>query len=106
MVASKIEWHPVAIKELKEILDFYIWRNKSKSYSKKLLLNINKQFNSILIFPYAAKNTDFERVQYLTIDNNFIFYTVLEDIIYILMVSDARKNPKTILTKHSKRIKD
>jgi hypothetical protein len=106
MVASKIEWHPIAIKELKEILNFYIWRNKSKSYSKKLLLKINNQLSIILIFPYAAKNTDFQGIQYLTIDNNFIFYTVLEDIIYILMVSDARKNPKTILTKLTKRIKD
>ncbi|MFN8283720.1 MAG: type II toxin-antitoxin system RelE/ParE family toxin [Chitinophagales bacterium] len=103
MAANKIIWHPVAKIELKEILDFYIWRNKSKSYSEKLLHKINTQINSFLIFPYAAKNTDFEDIQYFTIDNNFIFYKVVENIIYILMVSDARRNPKTILSKLSKR---
>jgi plasmid stabilization system protein ParE len=106
MAEIKIIWHPIAIEELKEILDFYIWRNQSTSYSEKLLVKINKSLTSLQQFPLAAKNTDEPAIRYLLVDNNYIFYSFLEESkIYVLMLTDARKNPKTIKTKLQKRAK-
>lgn len=94
MVKRKIEWLAEAQLDLKDILDFYIERNGSSLYSKKL----NSRFaNSIQLLeknPFIGVKTDFDNVRILIKDDYQIIYEIFDSSILILIVWDCRRNPE------------
>ena len=94
MVKRKIEWLAEAKLDLKDILDFYIERNGSSLYSKKL----NSRFaNSIQLLeknPFIGVKTDFDNVRILIKDDYQIIYEIFDSSILILIVWDCRRNPE------------
>ncbi len=61
-MAKKIIWTAKAKNDLFDILNYWINRNKSKTFSKKLNNLINEQLNLILTFPHIGRKTDVENV--------------------------------------------
>ena len=96
MVKRKIEWLAEAKLDLKDILDFYIERNGSAGYSKKL----NSKFtNSIQLLeknPFIGIKTDFDNVRSLIKDDYQIIYEIFDMSILILIIWDCRRNPDDI----------
>lgn len=94
MVKRKIEWLAEAKLDLRDILDFYIERNGSSLYSKKL----NSRFaNSIQLLeknPFIGVKTDFDNVRILIKDDYQIIYEIFDSSILILIVWDCRRNPE------------
>lgn len=97
MAQFKIEWSQKAKLDLKNILDFYISRNKSYTYSKKLNSEIHQKINYLLENPLLGINSDFESVKILIIGNYQIVYEIMEHLIVIVMVWDSRRNPDDFL---------
>jgi plasmid stabilization system protein ParE len=63
MVKYKVEWSIEARLDLIDILEFYIKRNYSALYSKKLNSKINKSIKLIAKNPFIGLNSQFESVR-------------------------------------------
>ncbi len=103
MAKYKISWSVEAETDLTEILEFYIQRNKTASYSKKLYSKIKKDISAISKNPNLGIGTEFDTVRALITGNYQIIYEITEDNIVISMLWDCRRNPED--KKIRKRIK-
>lgn len=93
MVKRKIEWLAEANLDLKDILNFYIERNGSANYSKKLNKKFNKSIQLIAKNPFIGTQTDFSKVRTLITDDYQIIYEIFDRVILIIKIWDCRRNP-------------
>jgi plasmid stabilization system protein ParE len=103
MAKYKINWSVEAEIDLTQILEFYIQRNKTAKYSKKLYSKIKKDISSISKNPKLGIETEFDTVRALVTGNYQIIYEIIDDNIVISMLWDCRRNPED--KKIGKRIK-
>ena len=94
MVKFKIEWSIEARLDLLDILEFYVTRNKSAAYSKKLYSKIQKSTKLIAKQPYIGTQTAIETVRALVTGDYQIIYEILDCKIYISMIWDCRRDPE------------
>ena len=99
MAKRKIVWSDRAKKRLFGILEFYIERNKSKSYSVKLYKLLNKEVKLLLKYPDLGLKTSEESVRGQIIDTYIIYYEVTEDKIVIHTIWDCRQDPDSKIIK-------
>ncbi len=93
MAKFKIEWSIEARLDLLDILEFYISRNKSSAYSKKLYSKIHRSTRLIAKQPYIGIQTEIETVRALITGDFQIIYEILDNKIYISMIWDCRRDP-------------
>jgi plasmid stabilization system protein ParE len=93
MVKRKIEWLIEAKLDLKDILDFYIERNGSAIYSKKLNAKFNNSLQLISKNPFIDTQTDLSKVRILVTDDYQIIYEVFDQTLLIIKIWDCRRNP-------------
>jgi len=77
-----------------DILDYYIERNKSAAYSKKLHSRINNSVKLISKNPMIGLQTGIETVKALITGDYQIIYEILDKPILIVMIWDCRKDPE------------
>lgn len=104
MAKYKISWSVEAEIDLTEILEFYIQRNKTVSYSKKLYSKIKQDISTISKNPKLGIRTDYDTVRVLITGDYQIIYEIMETNIVISMLWDCRRNPED--KKIGKRIKN
>jgi plasmid stabilization system protein ParE len=95
-MAKKIIWSDTAISDRIEIYQFWIWHNKSDSYSKKLERLFNESSKIISEFSEIGTKTDFQGVRVKVVRNYKIFYSNHGDRIEILRVWDAKRDPASL----------
>ena len=93
---NKVVWSPEAKSDIKEIKDFYDKRNKSKTYSRKLLKIFRDAADFIEKFPESSYKTNRENVRGFAIKDYILFYEILTSEILILTVWDCRRNPEQL----------
>jgi plasmid stabilization system protein ParE len=96
MVKRKIIWSPRAKKDLHEILVFYFKRNGTKTYSKKLYLNLHKSVRLLGKYSDIGSQTDIPQVRNLIAGDYSIFYEIDKDLIKIIAIWDNRQNPENL----------
>jgi plasmid stabilization system protein ParE len=89
----KIIWSTRARSRLYAILEFYIDRNKSKSYSIKLYRLISKEVRLLQKYSDLGLKTTDNSIRGLIIENYIIYYEITEDKIIIHSVWDCRQDP-------------
>ena len=99
MAKRKIIWSNRARIKRYEILKFYLERNKSNTYSRKLNKRINKEIRLLLKFPDLGIKTDIESVRGLIVDNYIIFYEVTDKSIIVHYLWDSRQAPDNLRIK-------
>jgi toxin YoeB len=92
-MVRKIVWTGIADKIFTHILEFYVERNGSKTYSRKLNKEVKEIINLLLKHPFLGTKTDFENIRVLIKDDYKIFYQINPKEIVILLVWDCRQNP-------------
>jgi plasmid stabilization system protein ParE len=97
MAQYKIIWSIKASAQLHAILEYYVERNKSTTYSAKLYSKINQQVNLLIKHPSLGIKTELEFVRGLIIDNYIVYYKIQQDQIVIHTVWDSRRNPQTLI---------
>jgi|ERR1035437_10241287 toxin YoeB len=95
-MAERVIWTANAKYDLKEILAYWVLRNKSKIYSKKLNTLFNKAIEEIVLYPNAGKLTGIKGVRAKIIGDYIIFFEEKNNKIYILRVWDSRQNPERL----------
>ena len=98
-MAKQIVWTHTAQIERKEILEYWIKRNKTKTFSIKL----NKLFISALKDvsknPFIGRKTDVQNVRAKIVRDYLLFYEVTTEFIYVLSVWDTRRDSSSRLLK-------
>jgi toxin YoeB len=94
-----VVWTHKAIEERKAILDYWVHRNQSKSYSIKLNNLFIERIKHIALQPYSGRKTEDENVRVRIVKDYLIFYEIEEPKIIILTIWDNRRNPENLKIK-------
>lgn len=93
MAKREIIWSKVSEEDLKEILDYYIARNKSISYSVKLLSLFSDTVKRLSEVPEIGLRCENSEVRIFILKAYMIIYEYDDNSIQILNVWDSRQNP-------------
>ena len=88
---SEILWTEQALQQLEEILDYFILRNGSDNYSRKLKLSIEEKLVRLIKNPLSGIPTSNEKYRIIVIENYLVYYT--SNPITVMLIWDARRNP-------------
>jgi toxin YoeB len=92
-VAKKqVIWSIRAQQDRISILEYWIVRNKSKTYSSKLFMLFKQAVDLISDHPRIGKPTKYGNVRFKIVRDYLLFYEEMEDSIEILLVWDGRQN--------------
>jgi len=94
MAKYKVEWSSEARSDLIDILEFYIVRNKSSVYSKKLRLKINRSIDQITENPLIGIKSQIESVRALITGDYQIIYEISDNVILVIMIWDCHRDPE------------
>jgi plasmid stabilization system protein ParE len=98
MAERKVIWSKRAEQELRNVLEFYINRNKSTTYSSRLLNEVEKFTLLLPRFPYLGRTTSNGKTRIVVKGKFLIFYEVYTNVIAIMSFWDNRQNPKKRFT--------
>ncbi|MCH8534579.1 MAG: type II toxin-antitoxin system RelE/ParE family toxin, partial [Flavobacteriaceae bacterium] len=79
------------------ILDYWLNRNKSNTYPKKLLKLVSERTKQIAEEPFIFKSTDFKDTRVASLGHFSIYYKYNDNQIIITAFWDNRQNPKKLL---------
>jgi toxin YoeB len=92
-MVKQIIWSRLAQKDRFQILDYWINRNKSVSYSKKLNHIFEDTALVISKHPKFGKKTDVPDVRIKIVKDYFFTYRETEESIEVLTIWDSRQDP-------------
>lgn len=93
----KIVWAAKAKNNLEHTLKYWLNRNKSNSYPKKIVNDVIAKEDLLLANPFLGEETNYKGIRRVLILRNFsLFYAIEENSKEIRMITfrDNRKNPK------------
>ena len=96
MAQKQIIWAPRAQQDRLKILEYWLQRNKSIDYSRKLYDLINSATELLSVYPEIGKPTDIENVRVKIVRDYLIIYENKKDRIEILTIWDGRRDPKKL----------
>jgi toxin YoeB len=102
MVKRKIVWTRKAIQERKDILAYWIERNKSRIYSIRLNKLITETVLLAALYPDTGRKTTIENVRVKTVRDYLLFYETNRTTLVVLTIWDSRRNEKTLNIKIKK----
>lgn len=97
MAKRDIIWTKTADLQYVGILEYWVNRNKSNTYSKKLVTLVSKITKQIADDPFIYKSTDFKDIRVSSLGNFSIHYKVEIDRIIISAFWDNRQDPRELL---------
>ncbi len=97
MAQRTVRWTRTADIQYVGILEYWLKRNKSTTYSKKLIKIVAKRTKQLAGTPFIYKKADFKDTRVASIGNFSIFYKVTNDEILITAFWDNRQDPKKLL---------
>lgn len=97
MAKRIIIWTRTADIQFVGILEYWVKRNKSNAYSKKLLKMVSERTKQIAENQLTYKATDFKDVRVASLGNFSIFYKVFDEMVIITAFWDNRQDPKKLL---------
>ena len=97
MAKRNVIWTRTADIQFVGILEYWIKRNKSNGYSKKLVKLVSERTKQIANEPLIYKATDFKDVRVASMGNFSIYYKVSDKEIIVMAFWDNRQNPKKLL---------
>lgn len=97
MVKRNVIWTRTADLQFVGILEYWVKRNKSNTYSKKLIKLVSQRTNQIANKPFIYKSTDFKDTRVASLGNFSIYYKVTNEQIIISAFWDNRQDPRKLL---------
>ena len=97
MAKRNVIWTRTADIQFVGILEYWVKRNKSNTYSKKLLNLVSERTKQIAEKPLTYKITDFKDTRVASLGNFSIYYKFNDSEIIITAFWDNRQNSKKLL---------
>ncbi len=95
-MAKRIIWTSRADAIFTKILEFYIHRNQSKTYSRKLNEEIHQILNIVAEYPLLGIKTNVKGIRVVIKKQYKIFYEAKPDEIIVHLVWDSRQDPSKL----------
>ena len=95
-MAKRVVWTKTARKARREILEYWIVRNRSRTYSQKLSVLFKEKIQLLTTYSYAGKPSDFDEVRGTLVTHFTIFYKITSNQIIIVGIWDNRRNPNDL----------
>lgn len=92
-MAYKVVWSAHAQAERKAILKYWMDRNGSSTYSRKLDLRFRSALRIIARHPLVGRPTTFKDVRVKVVGDHLIFYVIEGSTILVASVWDNRQDP-------------
>ncbi len=97
MAERNVIWTRTADIQFVGILGFWVKKNKSNIYSKKLVKLVSKRTKQIAENPLLYKKTDFKNIRVASLGNFSINFKITDKEIIITSFWDNRQDPKKLL---------
>jgi len=97
MAKRNVIWTRTADLQFVGILEYWVKRNKSNTYSKKLIKLVSERTKQIAEKPLIYKTTDFKDTRVASLGNFSIYYKITDKNIIITALWDNRQDPKKLL---------
>ncbi len=97
MAQRNVIWTRTADLQFVGVLEYWVKRNKSNSYSKKLVRLVSERTRQIANNPFLYKSTDFKDFRVASIGNFSICYKITDENIIVSAFWDNRQDPKKLL---------
>ncbi len=97
MAKRNVIWTKTADMQFVSILGYWVKRNKSNTYSKKLVKLVTERTTQFAETPFIFKATDFNGVRIASLGNFSIYFKVTEVSIIVSAFWDNRQDPKKLL---------
>ena len=97
MVKRNVVWTRTADLQFVGVLEYWVKRNKSNTYAKKLVKLVAERTKQIAGNPLIYKKTDFKDVRVTSLGNFSLFYQVYDEEIIITAFWDNRQDPERLL---------
>jgi toxin YoeB len=97
MAQRNVVWTKTADIQFVGVLQYWLEKNKSNVYPKKLIRLVTERTRQIAKTPYIYKSTDFKDVRVASLGNFSIYYKVTEISIIITAFWDNRQDPGKLL---------
>jgi plasmid stabilization system protein ParE len=97
MAKRTIKWTRTADLQYIGILEYWVKRNKSATYSKKLIHLVADRLEQIAETPTIYKKVNFKDTHVASFGNFSIYYKVTVDQIIVTAFWDNRQDPKKLL---------
>jgi toxin YoeB len=95
-MVKRIIWSSKAEQIYSGILRFYVQRNGSKTYSRKLNIEVKKLVNLLLKYPFLGKKTSLSNTRVLIKGNYKIIYKIYPEELVIILFWDNRQDPEKL----------
>jgi len=95
-MAKQIIWSLRAQKDKKEILKYWLLRNKSNRYSKKLNQLFKDAIQLLQEHPYIGRPTNDDSIRVKIVKDYLLIYEVTQTTINILSIWDWRQDPSKL----------
>jgi len=96
-LVSSISSRGAIIRDSHGSYTYWVQRNKSKTYSRKLIKIVAERSKLIAEKPFLYKSADFEDTRVASLGNFSIFYKVTGEEIIITAIWDNRQDVKKLL---------
>lgn len=97
MAELNVIWTKTADLQFVGILEYWVKRNKSNTFSKKLVKLVSERTKQIAETPLIYKATDFPDTRVASLGNFSIYYKISDQNIIITAFWDNRQDPKKLL---------
>lgn len=97
MAKRNVIWTRTSDLQFAGVIEYWVKRNKSNIYSKKLVKLVSERTNQIAENPMIYKATDFQDVGVASLGNYSIYYKVSETEITITAFWDNRQDAIKLL---------
>ena len=97
MAQRKVVWTKTADVQFVGVLEYWVKRNRSSIYSKKLVRLVAKKTQQIAKTPHIFEATEVKEIRVAPLENFSIFYKVSDTQIIITAFWDNRQDPEKLL---------
>lgn len=95
-MAKRVVWTQRAQEDRKQILKYWLDRNKSSIYSRRLNSLFKQVVHLISNFPQIGKPTSDANARIKVVKDYLVIYQETDTQIYILTIWDTRQNPEKL----------
>lgn len=97
MAQRTVVWTRTADIQFAGVLEYWVKRNRSATYSKRLVRRVATKTQQIAKTPHIFEATEFKETRVAPLENFSIFYKVSDTQIIITAFWDNRQDPEKLL---------
>ena len=94
MAQKQIKWTSRAANDKFDILEYWVNRNKSTTFSEKLDQLFDNALEQVSKFPDHGKITNFKNIRIKIVRSYLIYYLIEKDFITVVRIWDGEQDPK------------